>query len=309
MRALGALRGRVLFVSAALLILCSAAATWPDRAQASFPGENGRLVFTWYNLDRLAFFVFTVNDAGGDRDAVARCDHECSHEAGDWSPNGHRLVYVRQPSHGPISLVVSRPDGSDRDVIFQANGDRNVLVSPVWSPTGRGIAFTWIHFVQRLSRDVRDIFVIRRDGTHLRRITDSPHILKTGIDWSIQNRLVFSQGSRHHAELFKMRPDGSHLLRLTHNNVPDTEPDWAPGGVRLTFVRDGEIWTMRASGSDAEQIALGGSPAWAPNGSLIAFTSGADDDKIHTVEPSGQGEVSIGDPFPISIWGLDWQPR
>ena len=31
------------------LLLVSAA--WPDKARASFPGENGRFVFTW-SLDR-----------------------------------------------------------------------------------------------------------------------------------------------------------------------------------------------------------------------------------------------------------------
>jgi TolB protein len=91
--------------------------------------------------------------------------------------------------------------------------------------------------VQRLGRDVADIFVIRRDGTHLRRVTNTPAQGEGSLDWSIQNRLVFSQGFRRQAELFTIRPDGSGLRRLTNNDVADTDPDWAPGGGRFTFVR------------------------------------------------------------------------
>lgn len=311
MRGLGAFRGRVLFfVSAALLVLSSAAAAWPDRAQASFPGENGRLVFTWYNEARFAFFVVTVNDAGGDRDTVAGCVHDCTHEAGDWSPNGRRLVYVRQPNHGQISLVTSRPDGSDRKYVYRVNGDNNLLISPAWSPSGRRIAFARVHFVPRLGRNVTDLFIIRRDGAHLRQITNTPGLKVLGaLDWSIRGTLVFTQGRRSEAELFTIRPDGSGLLRLTNNDVADGDPDWAPDGRRLTFVRGSdEIWTMRARGANPGMIGSGFSPAWAPDGSLIAFVSGADSE-IHTVEPSGQGEVSIGDPAPGNIWFLDWQPR
>ena len=37
-----------------------------------------------------------------------------------------------------------------------------------------------------------------------------------------------------HCELYTMRPNGQDRRRLTNNHVPDTQPDWAPGGNRLT---------------------------------------------------------------------------
>jgi Tol biopolymer transport system component len=297
-----------------VLLVLGTAIAWPEQARASFPGENGRLVFTWQVETKFADFLATVNDAGSDLDVVARCPHDCTQWFGDWSSNGRRLIYASRRCFGscPWRLVVSRPDGSDQEPIFQVNGDRNVLISPAWSPTARRIAFVWVHFVQRLGRDVRDIYVIRRDGTHRRRITHSPGKLKTGLDWSVQNRLVFSQSFAQDSELFMIRPDGSRLQQLTHNSVPDTEPDWAPGGARLTFVRRlDEIWTMGTWGANRERVASpgAGSPAWAPDGSLIAYFSSVDNE-IHTVQPSGQGDASLGSPVSgDEILQLDWQPR
>jgi hypothetical protein len=42
--------GRLLRGGAALLVLSCAAAAWPDRAEAVFRGENGRIVFSWLRL-------------------------------------------------------------------------------------------------------------------------------------------------------------------------------------------------------------------------------------------------------------------
>ena len=93
-----------------------------------------------------------------------------------------------------------------------------------------------------------------------------------------------------------MRPNGQDRRRLTNNHVPDTQPDWAPGGNRLTFVRNGdEIWTMGASGGNASSAASGRSPAWAPDGRLVAFVSSADG-AIHTVRPTGADDTLLGDP-------------
>jgi hypothetical protein len=105
-----------------------------------------------------------------------------------------------------------------------------------------------------------------------------------------------------------MRPNGEELRRLTLNRVPDEEPNWAPGGRRLTFVRGGDIWTMSAAGENARRIASGRSPAWAPDRSVIAFVG--TDGAIHTVKPSGNDETLIGSPVSRGgIWELDWQAR
>jgi hypothetical protein len=295
---------------AVLLVVLLAAAAWPDRAQASFPGENGRFVLTW-STERSEIatdFIATANKEGGHLRVLASCSSECHHRSGDWSPSGRRLVYVEEFDQQPNRLVTVRPGGSDRKIIKRSRG--GFFASPVWSPDGRRIAFVEYQWSELVGDYASDMYVIRRDGTHLTRVTHTRWKSENHLDWSSRNRLVFSSGyGPKRSELFSTRPNGLALRQLTDNHVYESQPDWAPGGRRLTFVRDGEIWKMRASGENAVRIASGHSPTWAPDRSFIAFV-GATDGAIHTVKPSGEADTLIGSPVDEgSISELDWQPR
>jgi Tol biopolymer transport system component len=312
MRGWGTLGGRILLGSALLLLLGSAVA-WPEQARASFPGENGRLVFTWY-LDRVVGTDLLATTLRGiDRRVLNHCQYGCHNTEADWSPNGRRLVYVQECTDAFCNnLVKVPPDGRPRKVIYEG-GTEVFLGSPVWSPDGRKIAFVEYRWSTRVGDWVSDIYLIGRNGTNLTRLTDTRRVAEDELDWSSRNLLVFraSRGrSRDNRfELYTMRPNGEDRRRLTNNHVPDTQPDWAPGGNRLAFVRNGEIWAMSASGDDASSVASGHSPTWAPDGRLIAFLSTADG-AIHTVRPAGAHDTLLGDPVDHGkVWQLDWQPR
>jgi Tol biopolymer transport system component len=302
------------------------AAASPDRAHASFPGENGRFLFIVTGLAPLPstvppldpveddfFFgnrLATANKRGRDVRLLPTCI-ECEQLPGDWSPNGRRIVYAEDEAGVDVRLVTTRPDGTKRKAVYRAR--RGILSSPVWSPNGRRIAFVWHRYARRGRGS--DIYVIRRDGTHLTRVTRTGRNVEN-LDWSSRNRLVFhrSTGKRsaeRRYEIFTIRPDGVGLRRLTHNNVPDGHPDWAPGGRTLTFVRNGHIWTMTASGARQRKVASRGhSPVWAPDGSSVAFVSRTNGGAIHTVKPSGENETVIGQPGGGNLIAyLDWQPR
>jgi Tol biopolymer transport system component len=314
MRGFGASRAGILLGGVALVMACGAVVAWPDQARASFPGQNGRFVFTWHLNRVVGTDLLATTLRGVDRRVLNHCQYGCHNTSADWSPNGRRLVYMQQCTDSFCNnLVKIPPDGRPRKVIYEG-GEGALIDSPVWSPDGSRIAFVEYRWSTRVGDWVSDIYVINRSGNNLTRLTNTRRVTEDELDWSSHNLLVFrasrGRSRQNRYELYTMRPNGQDRRRLTNNHVPDAQPDWAPGGNRLTFVRGGdEIWTMSASGGNASSAASGHSPTWAPDGMLIAFVSSADG-AIHTVRPTGADDTLLGDPVDQgSVSQLDWQPR
>ncbi len=284
-------------------------------ASATFPGENGRLALVWtYEPPEevTTDVILTAGAATGVKiDDVTVCDFGCHSNSPDWSPSGRRLAFVQQRFEDDLSrLVTARADGSDVELVYEPPRGAG-LSDAAWSPGGDRIAFTR-HWRNKLGHFVSDVYVVRRSGNHLMRLTHTPLRWEAELDWSSENRLVFR--SQHgpwlkkRSELFTMRPDGRGLHRLTHNTVRDSEPNWAPGGKRLVFVHRHEIWLIGLWGKGATTVAQGRDPTWAPDGSRIAYVGV--DGLIHTIEPAGEGDVVVGSPVTEGfISQLDWRPR
>jgi Tol biopolymer transport system component len=237
---------------------------------------------------------------------IADCNYECHHRDAAWSPDGTHLLFTREFDQSPSQLVIVDADG--RKPVVLRTGE---VSAPTWSPDGRRVAFISSSWPKGADDWVSDVFVVDRDGSGLTQITGTPDD-EGDLDWSASGLLAFRRTSDPSTdetyEIWTMLPDGSQLRRLTGEGQPGAAPDWAPGGDALTFVRDGAVWTMSAAGTEATQLATGHSPVWAPDGSVIAYIS-ADDGAIHTISPTGTGDVRIGSPITRgSISALDWQP-
>jgi hypothetical protein len=44
--------------------------------------------------------------------------------------------------------------------------------------------------------------------------------------------------------------------------VAGGDPSWAPDGTRIAFVRGGDVWTIRADGTDEQRVGAGSDPDW-----------------------------------------------
>jgi WD40 repeat protein len=123
---------------------------------------------------------------------------------------------------------------------------------------------------------------------------------------------------------FEARPQtGSQITLVTPNGAfahvlgAGGTPAWSPDGLRVAYAaispttRTGEIFTMAADGSDAQQLTeLGRSsfaPAWSPDGTRIAFSyfseSGWD---IAVINADGSGFVDLTAPGE-DVWP-SWSP-
>ena len=147
-------------------------------------------------------------------------------------------------------------------------------VEPAWSPDGRLIAFA-------SRRDgPSQIYVMRPDGTHVRRVT---HGISDddGPAWSPdQSQIAFSR----ERGLFMMPSAGGRVRSLSRGLGGEVaNAAWSPDGklIAYDYRRPGfgtrEIWVVRVDGSHARQVTrlqgVSTLPSWSPDGHRLAFQS------------------------------------
>ena len=307
---------------ATLMALAVTAVLIPGTAaEASFPGDNGRIAFAQQEFDPEAagyeddpstdVEVYTVAPEGGDPEQTT--SNEVSDFAPQWSPDGTKMAVLRNDD-----IYILNADGSDSHALGVGYAG-----SAAWAPDGRRLVF----------EQHGKLFVTNADGSgDPRRIgrfrgsdpTWSPtggHIAFTGLCMrcSYYRRIV---------GLFTVRPDGTGLKKITHGW--DYGADWSPDGRRLVFLReqrggsgDGENSLMRVRADGTRPTELIGildgaevlsSPVWAPDGTMLAVIGCsfiADDGCwIFTLTPDGGNvnEVTSSHDLHYEIYGLSWQP-
>jgi TolB protein len=185
----------------------------------------------------------------------------------EWSPDGSRIVYVRNTSDG-VSQTEDRgiysikPDGGGRIQLTADPQDTH----PRWSPDGSRIAF-----VRSINAGANDeIFVMDANGANATNITNHP---ADDVEpaWSPDGtRILFMSPRSGSWQLFTMGPSGGNLSQLTASEY--TGPGvWSPDGAYIAFTRrpeaggDFSIWIMTASGDDETMVSAGGNnsdPTW-----------------------------------------------
>ena len=121
--------------------------------------------------------------------------------------------------------------------------------------------------------------------------------------WSFDGqRLVFARDVGGNAEIFSADANGTNVRRLTRNSVNDYASTWSPDGTRIAFVsnRGGRyrLFVMRSYGTGVRPVTPASrrgdafSPAWSPNGRLIAFSSSAwtpENPELYVIRTDGSG--------------------
>lgn len=264
--------------------------------------------------------IFSVDAQGGSR--LQLTTEGSGNKFPAWSADGARIVFSSNRT-GTVELWMMRADGGAQTQIpTELPGNKAV---PQLSPDGTTIVFAYID----PAIGHPEIWSISAVGGSAWKLTTTPKAV-TGPTWSLLphfspdgQRIVYASTKSGSSQVWIMSVDGSGQTQLTSGfgaEFPDANaPKWSPDGSRIAFwsgfeTKYGEIWTIRADGTDARQLTdqpgtiSSDNPAWSPDGTKILFdTNRQTSPQIWMMNADGSDQhllVDIG----IGNTQFSWQP-
>jgi Tol biopolymer transport system component len=263
---------------------------------------------------------------------------------GYFSPDGKALIFQSEREPGnpfyQIYLLdlesgeshrVSPGIGKTTCAFFRAHSDQVLFASTHLDPEAKAKQQAELDFraagkERRYAWDYdgqMDIFSARRDGSQVRRLTDSPGYDAEGSSSPDGKKIVFCSlrdayptnklsaeelkrletDPAYFGEIYIMNADGSGQRRLTRWPGYDGGPFFSPNGERILWRHFDEkgamadVYTMKLDGSDVRRLTDFGSMSWAPyfhpSGKYVIFTSnklGFSNFELYLVDSAGQHE-------------------
>lgn len=205
-----------------------------------------------------------------------------------WSPDGKAIAYTSYRTGFQDILVSYIYEGRLSTPAAGTSDKQNYL--PVWAPDGSKLAFT-------SNRDGNpEIYVVNRDGSGMRRLTNHPSIDVTPTWSPTGNQVAFTSDRSGTPQIYIMNADGSGVRRIAGEWSDRATWSPAPFNEIAYAARSGGGYDIRVySFSTGETVQLTNgigsseSPAFSPNGRHIAFTSTrAGKEQIFTIARDGK---------------------
>jgi TolB protein len=222
--------------------------------------------------DRDGFKEIFVMDYDG-HDQRRLTAHKSISMSPSWSGQGDAVAYVSFfAERGPAVYLADVASGRKSPVVT----DGTLNASPSFSPDGRRIAFA-----RALGANI-EVFVCDRDGSNVRRLTNSGGI-DTNPAWSPSGReIAFTSSRSGSPQLYVMDAEGANLRRVTFEGEYNDGASWSPDGTRLAYATRSErnrfdIALVDLVSLAARRLTSGGgsneAPTFSPDGRRLAFTS------------------------------------
>ena len=292
--------------AAAGLGLILACLALPDlfatRADAAFPGTNGKIAFTSLRDGNLEVYVMNADGSAQTRlttDAAADDDSA-------FSPDGQKIAFSTLRD-GNLEVYVMNVDGSAQTRLTTNAAEDS---QPAFSPDGQKIAFS-------SSRDgSNDVYVMNADGSAPTRLTTNAAADFTPAFSPDGQKIAFSSERDGNLEVYVMNADGSAQTRLTTNAAADHHPAFSPDGQKVAFScpRDAnfEVCVMNVDGSAQTRLTTNAAedsqPAFSPDGQKIAFTTTRHGNtEIDVMNADGTGVTNVTNNA-AGDFNPDWQP-
>ena len=264
-----------------------AALTVVSPAAASFPGDNGRIVFQSNRTGPVPPELYSMN---ADATDVRRLTWN---NVADWdprtSPDGSRVVFSRTVAGIDQDIWVMNADGSGERHLTSgpARDDR-----PVFTEDGAHVVFQRVANAS-VNPCPCELRLVSLDGTVDRRLDTGPGNA-ANPDVSSNGKLVFAGDRDGTRSIYVTNLKGGLVKRVTEGPAAfgDFRPRWSPRGNDIVFMRNElgtlasiDIWRVHKDGTDLRRLTTTARveefPQWSPDGERIVFTA------LDTVPPFG----------------------
>jgi TolB protein len=192
-----------------------------------------------------------------------------------WSPDARSIAYTSYGRGTPNIVIANIFQGTREEVT--KGGEENWLAA--WAPDGKRLCFA----SPREGRGHTNLYIINRDGSGLRKLTDHPSI-NTSPTWAPSgNQIAFVSDRTGSPQVYIIDADGvGQAARITTSESYADKPTWSsvPYNEIAYTARTGpgnDIKVIDMANRQVRQLTTGEgtneSPAFAPNGRHLAFTS------------------------------------
>lgn len=192
-----------------------------------------------------------------------------------------KILFVSSRT-GNNDIWIMNEDGSNQ---VQLTTSFDTEFTPSFSPDGSRIAY--------VNGTQKQLMIMDIDGTNQTPIYTSTAYQIAYTAWSPDgSKITFRQGPYNYYDIWVINSDGTNPHNITNDGHHNGRSSWSPDGSKIVYDRRSippfsysvEVWVMNPDGSGKTQLTFGGScgytcennsPSWSPDGSRIAYDSGA----------------------------------
>jgi TolB protein len=256
-----------------LACLLTAGSAW-----ATFPGKNGKIVFTANPTG--SWQLYLINPDGSDMDQITDLP---ATTVDLWypgfSPDGKEIVFDYGPGNTGFDIYVLNVESKN----IRQLTHNHVSAFPRWSPDGARIIY-----VQVAALTQQPVIMTMRadDGSDRKRLTSEFQMFNVAPVYSPNGEHIFFASSIGGlvSAAWVMNADGKDQDRLTPAPLEASGPDVSPDGRYLVISNHentslpSSLFRMNVDGTRLEQLTHAGNhqdlfPSYSPDGTKIVFDS------------------------------------
>ena len=215
-------------------------------------------------------YVFTKDNARAAAHRIADFVYEkLTGEKGVFST---QIAYVVKRG-STYELQIADADGERAQYLLRSN---EPIISPVWSPDGRRIAY--VSFESK-----KPVVYVHHLSENKRQVVASFRGSNSAPAWSPDGKTIAVVLSvEGGSQIYLINSDGSGpRRRISNTSSIDTEPRYSPDGKWIYFTSDRggspQIYRMSSSGGEAQRVTFRGSynvsPRPSPDGRVLAYVT------------------------------------